>query len=230
MVAGAPAEVRSSAVLTTMVELEVGGGVTVNLPDESLILRCRDGDPSALETIFRRHERMLRAKARRLLPRSVRGKVSVSDVLQDARIAAHEHCRDFEPRGQGTVRAWLARIVERKALETARRYEGTAKRDAGREADGCARPSTGQFMGHGPSPSEAAIGAEVTAAVLRAMEHLPDDQRTVLRLAKHDGLSFAEIAICMGRSPEAVRKLHARALLRFTERLAAETGESRGGR
>ena len=136
----------------------------------------------------------------------------MSDILQEARLAAHLACASFEPRGEGSVRAWLTRIAELKAYEAVRRFTGVAKRDAGREATHDARPNTDQLVGHEPSPSQAAIAVELTDAVRRALDRLPDDYREVLHLIAVKGLTFAVAGDRMARTGEAVRKLYGRAL------------------
>ena len=59
---------------------------------------------------------------------------------------------------------------------------------------------------------------EKTVALARqAMERLSHDYNEVLYLTLFEHLSHEEIAERMGRSRDAVRKLHGRALIAFTE-------------
>ena len=58
--------------------------------DGVLLDRTRAGDEGVLETLFERHERVLRASLRRMIAPSLRRKVSVSDALQQTRLAAVE--------------------------------------------------------------------------------------------------------------------------------------------
>lgn len=203
----------------------MSSGEPGEMADETLVQRTVVGDDRAFETLFARHEPLLRARLQRIIGRPLRRKVSISDVLQEARIAAHRACAGFEPRGAGSVRAWLLRIAELKAHEAIRRFTGVAKRDAGREVSQGARPDTDQMLGKGPSPSEAAIASELQEAVLRAMARLPDDHRAVLNLVGLKRLTFGEAAQHMDRSAEAIRKLYGRALSSFTALLAAERGD-----
>jgi len=80
-----------------------------------------------------------------------------------------------------------------------------------------ARPATAAFAGEGPSPSQAAIAAELQEIARKAMAVLTDEQREVLRLAREERLPLREVAARLGRSYEATKKLHGRALLRLTE-------------
>jgi RNA polymerase sigma-70 factor (ECF subfamily) len=65
------------------------------------------------------------------------------------------------------------------------------------------------------------MAAESRAAVRRALDALPPDYRSVLLLTRFEGLSLAEAAARMGRSREAAKKLHARALARLALLLGA---------
>lgn len=191
------------------------------LSDEALVERTAEGDAAAFETLFDRHEPVLRARLGRMISPRLRSKISVSDLLQEARLAVYRGCAGFRPRREGSVRAWLLRIAELKALEAVRRWTGVAARDVAREqAPGSATRSS-QVSGRGPSPSEVAMQGELQAEVLAVLDGLVPDHREVLRLVAMQGLTFVEAAGRMDRSDDAVRKLYVRALAAFTKRFQA---------
>ena len=194
-----------------------------DLPDEDLWRRVRAGDASAFGTLFDRNLGALEARVRRMLPTPVRRRVSVSDVVQETRVTAFARYREFEPRHDGAFRAWLLAIAERKSLEALRRHGGTAKRAAGREVTRGDRPDTANLPGRGRTPSQEAIAKEDRETVRRALDALPEDYREVLRLTRLRGLTLAEAADRMGRSREAVKKLHGRAMLRLARLLEGES-------
>jgi len=183
--------------------------------DESLLRRMRAGDESAFHRLFDRHAPAISARVRKMLPAAVQRKVSVSDVVQEARIVAHRRRQDFEDRHGNALKAWLLKIAELKARHAVRRYGTVAKRAIAREQSRNGRTETAGFVDPGPSPSQAAMDAELSAVALRAMAALPPDYREVLRLARIEGLTLAEVATRMGRSREAAKKLYGRALARF---------------
>jgi RNA polymerase sigma-70 factor (ECF subfamily) len=197
--------------------------------EEELIRRYREGDGEALEALFLRHRGILVRRIERWLPRHVRRRVSVSDVLQESRIAAFERRLDFEPRGEGAFRNWVLGIVEKKARKATERNVDVKKRAAEREVTRAHRPDTAQFLGQGPSPSEVAVGRELQALAERAMSELPDDYREVLRLSREERLPLTEVALQIGRSHEATKKLYGRALARFGKGLRKLRGETDGG-
>jgi RNA polymerase sigma-70 factor (ECF subfamily) len=187
------------------------------LSDEALIHRIRDGDQDAFRVLFDRYVDALRAKVRQALPARVRRKVSVSDVLQEARIIALRRCPDFQLHQEGSFGAWLSRIVDHRVRNAIRFHAGTAKRAALREVSRGDRPDTAEFLSRGPSPSEMAMASEMKDTLRQVLEALPEDYREVLRLAQAEHLALRDVADRMGRSEEAIQKLHQRALSRFRE-------------
>ncbi len=192
--------------------------------DASLLGRIRNGDEEALTLLLARHERAMRAKAAAVLGKGLGRRISVSDVLQEARLAAFESLADFEGSGSGAVRGWLLRVVELKAIDAVRR-NGAAKRDAHREtAPATTNARESPVVDKSPTPGEAAATGELTEISRRALAALPEDYREVLRLSQLNGLSLRQTAECMGRSHEATKKLYGRALARFGELVRRSAG------
>jgi RNA polymerase sigma-70 factor (ECF subfamily) len=192
--------------------------------DRSLLERIRAGEEEAYELLFRRHGDVLRGYAERWLPGAVRRRVSVSDVVQEAQIVAYKRLAEFEDRGEGSLRNWLLRIVELKVREAVRRHLKTAKRSAENEVTRGQRADTGQYEENGRSPSSLAAGSELREQIEAALAELPEDHRRILRLTREEHLTLAEAAARMGRTREAAKKLHGRAMVRFGEALTAIRG------
>jgi RNA polymerase sigma-70 factor (ECF subfamily) len=189
------------------------------LSDEELVRRARAGDGAAAAVLFDRHVPLLRARARSRLPAMLRPKVGASDVVQEAWLAAFLSLGEFEDRGDGSFGRWLRQILEHKILDEVERGDA-GKRDPRREVplpegDEGAAPAADQT-----SPSVQIVAAEETAEVRAAVDELPSDWQTVIRLLHREGLTVAQAAERMGRSPAAVGKLHARAIGRLSAKLA----------
>ena len=193
--------------------------------DKDLLEQSRHGDREAYERLFERHADELRRYIGRWLPAELRRRVSVSDVLQEARIVAHQRLSTFEDRGPNSFRNWLLRIAEMKTKAAVRWHAGTAKRAAHREAPTNAEGGTSKMAAVFPSPSEWAIGIETEELINRAMETLSADHRQILQLALKQRLPLREAAERMDRSREAAKKLYGRALSRFTDELERLRGE-----
>ncbi len=78
------------------------------------------------------------------------------------------------------------------------------------------------IKGEGTSPSKGIRRQERLERLEQAMETLSPDYRTVLKLARMDGLPIKEIAKQMGRSESAVHNL----LLRATKQLRQSFGDT----
>ena len=178
-------------------------------PDAVLIERVRQGDEDAFRVLFER-------------------KVSVDDVLQESRIVAFRLLPKFEEQGPDAVRRWLRTIARLEVRSAVGRHAGTAKRAVGREVTRAGRRTAADYAGDEPTPSQVAIAGELEEMIERALDALPPDHRTVLRLVLKHRCSLREAAERMGRSREATKKLHARALARFTTELRKLRGESHG--
>ena len=114
----------------------------------------------------------------------------------------------------GSFRAWLFRIAHNAVTDHYRRRRNIVSWEphmSGPDAD--------------PTPEDHAIAIDEQAQLQRLMETLTDDQRHVveLRLA---GLTGAEIAEVVDRSPEAVKMLQYRALERMRNQISTDPADA----
>ena len=115
-------------------------------------------------------------------------------------------------------------------MDAVRRFEMAQKRAVKREASLSVivdRSGISVLPAGSNTPDHSAIRREDAAMLAGVLTRVPDDYQTVLRLRYWDGLTFPEIAIRIGRSEEAARKLWYRALARLTEELQARPAEQR---
>jgi RNA polymerase sigma-70 factor (ECF subfamily) len=148
----------------------------------------------------------------------------VEDVLQETFIEAFRDIKHFQYERPGSFMQWLARIAEHVIADTAR-FHGRQKR----RADNLVRfRSVGNPNGPDPvdslTPSRVLAEKEKVLALIQKLEHLPEDYRQVILLAKVEGLSNAELARQLGRTREATALLLHRAIKRF--RALQESGSS----
>jgi len=196
--------------------------------ETGLLARFREGDEEAFRQLLERHVTAAQVHVGRWLPARLHRRVSVADVLQEARLVAFERRADFEDRGENAFRNWFLGIARRKVMELVKRHDGAARRSAQREVTRGHRPDTAQFRGHVPSPSQAAIASEARELAARVFRSLPDDYREVIRLVREEGLNLKEAAARMARSHEATKKLYGRALAQFGKEFARARGETHG--
>jgi RNA polymerase sigma-70 factor (ECF subfamily) len=188
---------------------------------------ARAGDAAARERLFDACRSFVATAARCHLQRRLRAKVDASDVVQQSLLEAHRGFDGFAGDTPQEWLGWLKRIVAHNAFDAAKRYRGTAKRDAGREVPLAAHDDASHGWHEPPidpasSPSARAIRWEQELLLAAAMEALADDHREVLFLRNIERLPFEEVARRMGRSSGACRMLWMRAIADLKERLPAE--------
>src|SRR5262249_51276031 len=146
---------------------------------------------------------------------ALRPKGGASDAVQQTFLDAQRDFGRFAGCSEEELRAWLRHLLRNNLATFARDYRQTGKRRIDRERALDAGGSSGTPAGRVPAdptpPSGPARAGERAEAVRRAVDRLPEDYRRVITLRFQDTLSFEEIAAVMGRSPNAARKLWARA-------------------
>ena len=196
--------------------------------DQTLVQRARRGDRTAFDSLCRRHEEAIRAHLYGRLPSRLRKRLSVGDVVQEVLTTALQKLRAMEEPLSGSVRGWLLKIAEYKAKEAARFHLDTAKRAAGAEMSSPHRPVTEALRVAPMSPSRHAIALESSDELDAHLAGLPDHYRLIIELVYERGLPIPEAARRLGQSPDATRKLHARAIAALARGMQA-SGEGSDG-
>ena len=191
--------------------------------DEALVRLIRDGAQAAFRDLTERYERRFRSFITSRLSQAMRRRVTASDILQEAHLVALQHAEEFEDRGDGSYGKWFAAIVDLRIKSAIQKHVGAERRSVAAEVTRSRRAATGMFRGREPTPSKVAAGNELRSALRDAMEALPASQRQVLALVQGERLTIEEAAARMGRSPEAARKLHRRALARLESMVTGST-------
>jgi RNA polymerase sigma-70 factor (ECF subfamily) len=174
-----------------------------------LVQRARTGDRAAFGELFRAHRARLLERIRARLGRKLRASVEAEDVLQETFLRAFESVAHFTPRGPDSFFHWLGAIAEHLILSASQK-----KRPAPLELE--REPAAGAV-----SPSRALRREERLERLESALASLPAEQKEIVLLARLEGLSTAEIAKRLGKSPESVRQILSRGLKRLRGTLSA---------
>jgi RNA polymerase sigma-70 factor (ECF subfamily) len=176
---------------------------------------ARAGSREALGHLFEACRGYLLLIARQELDPALRAKGSASDLVQQTFLEAQNDLPRFHGTTPEALRAWMRRLLLNN-LANFRRDHGRQKRRASREVSLSAGDSSalcaGALCAAAPSPSSALMRDEQTEALERAVSRLSPDHRQVIQFRYREEKSFEEIAGLMRRSPNAVRKLWARAV------------------
>ncbi len=159
------------------------------LGDEALVARAAGGDTEAFNQLIVRWERPIYALAYRTLGREE----DARDVSQETFLRAFRSLRGFK--GESKFSSWLYRIALNLCRDQLRRQ---------RRAPFVSTPEGVDLVelageGEGVEPLDEVVGRRrLGEAVARAMEHLPEEQRTAVVLKEYEGLTFQEIADLVG--------------------------------
>lgn len=168
------------------------GSPSVALDDATLVVRAREGDVTAFETLVRRYQVPVYRIAVRILPDSFRA----ADTAQEAFVLAWR--RLHEIRAEQAFAAWLYRITVTRALSTLRAVRPYVPLEELADA-------SDRF----PGPEEQALADGLAAALRCALNHLTPEQRACWILREMEGLSYEEVATVLHTTPGAVRgRLH----------------------
>jgi RNA polymerase sigma-70 factor (ECF subfamily) len=146
--------------------------------DEELMARYRAGDRAAFRTLFERYAPLLL----RVLSRDLVRSSEAEDLVQQTFLQVHRARNDFDPSRR--FRPWVITI----ALNLKREHFRAARR-------------TPVSQGVAPDPGVAPRDHERVDArqsVAWALERIPGDQREVIELHWFEGLSFGDVARCLG--------------------------------
>jgi RNA polymerase sigma-70 factor, ECF subfamily len=167
----------------------------VNLTDQQIAARARDGDTAAYVQLVERYRAPLIAY--------VYGLTGARDDAEE--LAQEAFCRVWEKlpalRHRERLVSWLYRIAHNLAVTAARRPRAAA-------------------LAHEPARAPASVPKDPTYEVHRAVAALPEPQRVVVSLRHFAGLSHESIALALTIPAGTVRSRLSRAYERLRPLLA----------
>src|SRR6266403_2617263 len=165
--------------------------------DEALIRRYARGEAAAFEVLYRRHE----MRVWRYLQRNLRNAATADELLQEVWFAVARDAARYVPSARFTT--WLFSIAHNRMIDSIRvRRRHVSLESLGHESAEVTRqliadPST--------SPVAAAVARDEAAALIRAVEELPREQREAFLLQVEGDLDIEEIARITGSSFETTK-------------------------
>ncbi len=145
--------------------------------EQHIIKLFRRGDASAMDMLYAEYADYLTAVCARYIPDDD----ELKDVLQESFIKIFSKIGEFNYRGNGSLRAWITRIVINESLLTIRKKKNSPIINIENEPPDI----------QDDEPELGNIGEEVLTNMIR---QLPDGYRTVFNLFVIEGKSHKEIA------------------------------------
>ena len=154
--------------------------------DQVLLNQYLSGDRGAISQLIDRHSNRVRDYIRMM----VKDHDLADDILQETFIKAVQVIDDGRYADTGKFLSWMLRIAHNKVIDYFRSQKSAKtinESDAGYNMLGTLRFAE-------RTVEDNIISEQIEADVRRLVEHLPDEQREVVKLRYFSGLSFQEIA------------------------------------
>ncbi|HZE90192.1 MAG TPA: sigma-70 family RNA polymerase sigma factor [Rhizobacter sp.] len=167
--------------------------------ERRLIGRIAARDLHAFEQLYRAY----RARLTRFLDRMTRHSGLIEEVLNDTMLVVWNRAERFD--GSSKVSTWIFAIAYRKALKALQRQDEAVEEETPDERSAS-----------GAGPEQQAQDRQVKAQLVRALDALSVDHRTVVELTYFHGMGYREIAQIVDCPVDTVktRMFHARRRLR----------------
>jgi RNA polymerase sigma-70 factor (ECF subfamily) len=179
---------------------------TIQPTDEDLLSRVAEGDRDAFGDLYKRYARAVLGLALRRLGDRGRAEDAVQEAFASVWRAARSYKRD-----RGPVAPWLYAVARNAIADRGRARVEPPTEPADMPSDT-------------PGPADRAEQSWVSWRVHRALEELPETERSVLELAYWSELSQSEIANFLGIPLGTVKTRTRSGLRRLAEELEGELG------
>jgi len=157
--------------------------------DEELVARSQGGDLESFNQLVVRWERPIYALAYRVIGREEEAR----DVVQETFLRAFRGLANF--RGQAKFSSWIYRIALNLCRDWIRRER---RAPVSQVPEGMDLAELVAEQGPAESIEDLVARHDMSRTVARAMEQLPEEQRTAIILKEYHGMTFQEIADLQG--------------------------------
>ena len=175
-------------------------------PDAALMLRVREGDRAAFETLVEKYKQPVV----NLVARTINDFTEAEDIAQHVFVQVFKSAHRYEVTAKFST--WLFTIARNLSLnEIRRRSRHPASSLDETYADDDDHPIRQAPDTRTVGPTEKLLQGELEAKVEEAIAALPEKQRTALLMCRHEEFSYEEIARVVGCSLSATKSLIHRA-------------------
>ncbi|MGB7949921.1 MAG: sigma-70 family RNA polymerase sigma factor [Candidatus Binatia bacterium] len=187
-----------------------------------LVIESRT-DPEAADRLLALYRPVLKLIAEQMVGPVLQRREDASDIVQRTELEAYAAFEQFQGASEAEFSGWLKQILRRNITNLVRDNRA-AKRDVRREqyldaAEGSVSVTWMQPAGRGTTPSQRLIKAENAVNLARALDELPEQQATAVRMRHLEGRGIDEIAASMNKTPAATAGLLRRGMQALRERM-----------
>src|SRR5689334_527540 len=177
--------------------------MSVNLdPDAALMLRVREGDRVAFESLVEKYKQPVT----NLVARTIADPTEAEDIAQNVFVQVHKSAHRYEVSAKFST--WLFTIARNLSLnEIRRRTRHPADSMDVTQPDQGEQPWQQFEDKKSASPPDNLLRGELEEKIDEALAELPENQRTAILLCRQDELSYEEIAKVLQCSLSATKSL-----------------------
>jgi RNA polymerase sigma-70 factor (ECF subfamily) len=192
------------------------------LTDEELMVRLAAGSHEAFDELLARYETAVITFCYAFM----RNREASEDLAQETFLRVFRNARRYQPVAKFTT--WLYRIAANLCINELKkgklRQNLSLDEPAGPDPEGS--KVIDRIASEEDSPLSDAESHEAQVLISKAIDHLPDEQRTTLVMVEFHHMPYQEIAEILGVTVSAIkmRVKRARETLRHTLRILESTG------
>ena len=185
------------------------------MTDQEIIRLILQGDKDKFRFLVENYQKMVF----RTCMGFVHNKDDAEDLTQDVFLLAYKSLSRFK--GEAAFSTWIYRIAVNLSLNKIRKSPGKIILDHLDSFLGTDKGNKNPFtVAETESPDNILISSEHSAWLKKALDSLPENQRTAIVLSKYDDLPQKEIAVIMNTSEGAVEALIQRAKKNLRDKLS----------
>ena len=174
-------------------------------PDVGLMLDFQNGNKASFETLLRKYfPRLVN-----FIYRFVGNRQAAEDLAQETFFRVYKSVANYTPRSK--FQTWVFTIAKNLSLNELRRgkHNTVSLDETFLTGDGELKRQVEDV--HSDRLDEQMLRSERAAAVKKAINHLPENQRIAVLLRRYEQFSYEEIAQTMNTSVKAIKSLLNRA-------------------
>ena len=190
---------------------------------DRLLDDARAGKLGAVDDLLGEFREPLRRVIDLRLDPAVARRVDASDIVQDVLIEANQRLTEYLKSPVMPFHLWLRHLAQDRIIDTHRRHRLAQRRSVDREQP-IARPAwadessiglVAQLIDTERTPTSEAIQHELQKRLSGAIDQLSDDDREIVLMRHHEGLSNQEVAKALDLTEAAASMRYLRALRRL---------------
>lgn len=156
-----------------------------DISENELSLRCKQEDMNARRMLYERYGGVLMA----ICLRYTGNREEAEDVLHDGFLHIFESIKQFTYQGEGSLKAWLSRVMVNEALGFLRKRNAQAQQEVLLDE-----------IPDMPDTEDTGFDGLPQSVLMRMISELPDGYRTIFNLYVFEDKSHKEIASMLGIS------------------------------